>query len=278
MSLCAPQVTLRLTDYKAGVAAESELKVKQLAVAMGDDHYPRLERVIAPRIGPAACARSSVSVGGVSVPAETVVCLDYSAARSTYGRRAGKNAHTTIEDVHAVLKLPEGCESARAFELLGDFAPWLKVDALSNDAHSPKTFPFRCRRRGCGVTIRDQAACDKLKAELASLKADKTVDGKTAYAKAVALHADIHGQQMPGQHPVTEILTSNSILDLLHAMELNLPKVAMKYSILDPPVLTEDLRLVIGDFPLGDRLPARRAQQGEPRPQPQVVPRLGLAL
>ena len=117
-----------------------------------------------------------------------------------------------------------------------------------------------------------------MKAELASLKADKTVDGKTAYAKAVALHADIHGQQMPGQHPVTEILTSNSILDLLHAMELNLPKVAMKYSILDPPVLTEDLRLVIGDFPLGDRLPARRAQQGEPRPQPQVVPRLGLAL
>eukprot|EP00966_Prymnesium_polylepis_P009114 210118-Prymnesium_polylepis.1 len=42
---------------------------------MGDDHCPRLERVIAPRIGPAAFARSFVSVGGVSVPAETVVCL-----------------------------------------------------------------------------------------------------------------------------------------------------------------------------------------------------------
>ena len=34
---CTPQVTLRLTDYKEGVAEESELKVWQLAVAMGDD-------------------------------------------------------------------------------------------------------------------------------------------------------------------------------------------------------------------------------------------------
>lgn len=46
-------VTLRLTDYKIGIAEESELKVKQLAVAMGDDYFPRLERIIAPRIGPA---------------------------------------------------------------------------------------------------------------------------------------------------------------------------------------------------------------------------------
>ena len=29
---------------------------------MGDDHYPRLEKIIAPRIGPAATARSSATV------------------------------------------------------------------------------------------------------------------------------------------------------------------------------------------------------------------------
>eukprot|EP00966_Prymnesium_polylepis_P188828 4375175-Prymnesium_polylepis.1 len=183
-------VTLRLTDYKEGIAEESELKTKQLAVAMGDDHYPRLERVIAPRIGPAASARTSATVRGEQVPAEMTLCLDYSAARSAYGRRAGKNAHTTVEDVHSVLKLPEGVTSARAFQLLGDFAPWLKVTELRNDAHCPRRFPFKCRRKGCGVTIKDATERDRLKAELALLKADKTVKSKAVYAKAIAFHAD----------------------------------------------------------------------------------------
>ena len=44
------------------------------------------------------------------------------------------------------------------------------------------------------------------------------------------------------------IPTKRNIVDLLHALDLNVPKVAMKYTILDPPILTDDLRLVIGDF------------------------------
>ena len=39
---------------------------------------------------------------------------------------------------------------------------------------------------------------------------------KKQYAKAVAVHADAHNQQMPYQQPVTEIPTERSILDLLH--------------------------------------------------------------
>ena len=162
-------MTLRLTDYKEGVAEESELKVKQLAVAMGDGHFPRLERIIAPRIGPAASARTSVTVGGAQVPVEATLCLDLSASRSAYGRRAGKNAHTTMTDVHEVLKLPGDCSSARAFELLGAFAPWLKVEDLRNDAHSPRNFPFKCKRKGCGVKFKDAGERDKVKAELALL-------------------------------------------------------------------------------------------------------------
>ena len=246
--LSAPQVTPRLTDYKEGVAEESELKVWQLAVAMGDDHFPRLERVIAPRIGPAASERTSVVVGGATVPAEGTLCLDLSAARSAYGRRAGKNAHTTAEDVHEVIKLPDDCDSTRAFELLGQFAPWLKVESLCNDAHSPAAFPFRCKRRGCGAVIKDAAEREKLRKELAELKADKTVTGKKVYAGAIAKHADLHGQQMPFERPVTDIPTEKSILDLLHALDLNLPKVDMKYTILDPVILDADMRLQIGDF------------------------------
>ena len=241
-------VLLRLTEYKDEVAQESELKGKQLAVAMGDDHFPRLERIIAPRIGPAASTRTSVTVDGAQVPATVVMCLDYSAARSAYGRCSSKNAHTTIEDMHAVLKLPDECDAAREFDLIDAFAPWLELEKLRNDAHSPRSFPFKCKRRGCGKVIKDAAERDRLRAELAELKADRTIAGKNAYSKAIGMHADLHDQQMPFQAPVTEIPTKRNIVDLLHALDLNLPKVAMKYTILDPPILTDDLRLVIGDF------------------------------
>ena len=115
-----------------------------------------------------------------------------------------------------------------------------EVDELCADAHAPKSFPFVCKRRGCGVRIKDAVELAALKAELAALKADKTVQGKKVYAKAIALHADAHGQQMPYQQPVTDIPTEKSILDLLHALDLNLPKVDMKYTILDPKILQSD--------------------------------------
>eukprot|EP00966_Prymnesium_polylepis_P041433 961660-Prymnesium_polylepis.1 len=93
---------------------------------MGDDHFPCLERVVAPRIGPAASARSSVTIDGAQVPAKGTLCLDLLAARSAYGRRSGKNAHTLMEDVHQVLKLPEDSTAAEAFNLLDVLAPWLE--------------------------------------------------------------------------------------------------------------------------------------------------------
>ena len=96
--------------------------------------------------------------------------------------------------------------------------------------------------------IKDAAEREKLRKELAELKADKTVTGKKVYAGAIAKHADLHGQQMPFERPVTDIPTEKSILDLLHALDLNLPKVDMKYTILDPVILDADMRLQIGDF------------------------------
>ena len=38
------------------------------------------------------------------------------------------------------------------------------------------------------------------------------------------------------------------IADLLHMLDLNLPKVGMKYSLFDPKILTPDMREAIGDF------------------------------
>ena len=60
--------------------------------------------------------------------------------------------------------------------------------------------------------------------ELAALKANKTVAGKRAYARAIAVHADAHNQQMPFEPPVTGIPLPNLIADLLHMLDLNLPK------------------------------------------------------
>ena len=118
------------------------------------------------------------------------------------------------------------------------------------DAHSPRSFPFKCKRRGCQTPLlRDPAHRERMKAELAALKADKSVAGKRKYAAAIALHCDAHGQQMPFQTPVTELQPMRSLtVDLLHGLDLNLPKVAMKYTLMDPKVLTLDHREALASF------------------------------
>ena len=98
------------------------------------------------------------------------------------------------------MKLPGGCIPKQTYKLLNDFAAWLKIEELRDDAHSPSKFPFKCRR--CGAKIKDKSERDRLKAELAALRADKTVAGKKVYSKAIALHADAHCQQMPFQVPI----------------------------------------------------------------------------
>ena len=162
--------------------------------------------------------------------------------------------------------LPAEFTAKEAFAVVDKFCKWLKVDELRADAHICTTFPFKCHRKECSVkVIKDATHCDALVAELAALKADKSVAGKSAYAAAIALHADAHGQQMPYQDQVTSIPLQNVIVDLLHGLDLNLPKVAMKHSILDPRLLTLDMRGQIADFlhKIGCPLDAREKKNRE---------------
>ena len=97
--------------------------------------------------------------------------------------------------------------------------------------------------------IRDAAQLAQLRAEKAALEANKSVAGKAALAKYIAEHADLHGQQRPLEPPVTIFEPMRSlIVDLLHRLDLNIPKVALKYSCMDPAVLTPDMREALGDF------------------------------
>jgi len=242
-------VTLRLTGYRDDVAAESELKAAQLAVAMGDDHYPNLEKIIEPRIGPAASRVDVVTLHKRSVPAEVVLCLDLSAARSAYGRRHGKPVHYQLEDVQFIPKF-KGDDLQGDFGLIDVHFKPNKVADLRRDAHRPTSFPFKCTRKGCKhPVIRDEAHLTALMGELKALKADKTVQGKKDYAAAIKAHADVHGQQRPFEAPVTDLEPwTHLIVDLLHGLDLNIPKVAMKYSILDPALLTPDMREACAEF------------------------------
>jgi len=59
----------------------------------------------------------------------------------------------------------------------------------------------------------------------------------------------VHGQQRPFEAPVTDLEPmTHLIVDLLHGLDLNIPKVAMKYSILDPALLTSDMREACAEF------------------------------
>ena len=96
--------------------------------------------------------------------------------------------------------------------------------------------------------IRDAAQLAQLRAEKAALEASKSVAGKAALAKYIAEHVDLHGQQRPLEPPVTIFEPMRSlIVDLLHRLDLNIPKVALKYSCMDPTVLTPDMPYARGN-------------------------------
>jgi len=190
-----------------------------------------------------------VSLRGEQVPVEGTLCLDLSAARSAYGRRHGKLVHCKCQDVHALFQW-SGKDIPRVFDALARWCVENTCEELRNDAHSPRQFPFKCRRPGCRQpVIRNAAQLAQLKVEKAALEANKSVAGKAALAKYIADHADLHGQQRPLEPPVTDFEPMPSlIVDLLHGLDLNIPKVALKYSCMDPAVLTPDMREAIGDF------------------------------
>ena len=67
---------------------------------------------------------------------------------------------------------------------------------------------------------------------------------------AEAAHAPLHGDQLPGQPPLTVVPPSNNIIDMLHGQDINLGDKFVKYTWMDPLILAgrPDAREAIYNF------------------------------
>ena len=246
----------RLGGYKREVKAESEAKGVQLAIgANSDDHYPSLQvllRSLGPAINAAHRSESTITLGNKFYCLLILWCLDLSASRSLYGRRTNASPHTENINPHLVLPHPPGITWALADSSIARAMPWLSVTLLHLDAHVPTDgeLPFACKRRGCCFKLENADEREAYLQSVAVTRANRSKTGIKATAKMVAAHAPLHGGQLPGQPPLTTVEPINNLVDLLHAMDINLPDKLVKYTYLDPLILADrpDAREAIYNF------------------------------
>ena len=231
-------VYLRLIDYKADVCKESELKGTGLAIASGDDHNANLSRLFVnftPAINKYIETGATVTIGGRDIPVDIATCLDYSAARSMPGLRSNGAPHSVKLTISQIIEAPKGSTWAQIKALLVRKLPWRTFDEKKPLNHVAPQFPWGCSRCAYKVESAEEQQ-DNMQAA-AALNAIVSPAGKVATAKRVKTHCEAHDDVMEFQSRVINIASWNNIVDLLHAMDINIPTRLFKFCFHDKVLL-----------------------------------------
>ena len=133
-----------------------------------------------------------------------------------------------------------------------DKVPLLTAEDMRNDSHTPPetwdySTPWTCKRPGCGVTFASRLEFLAMRADFLAMKANKTADGKKATAARAKAFAEIHqSEQGEFEPPCTDLDMIDIIIDALHALMLNLPKVGWKYCFGDR--MTNEQRELVAEY------------------------------
>ena len=117
-----------------------------------------------------------------------------------------------------------------------DKVPLLKAEDMRNDSHTPPetwdySTPWKCYRPGCNVTYASDAEFRAARAAFLVSKAVKSADGKKTTAARAKAYAVLHpSEQGEFEPPCTDMDMIDIVIDPLHDLMLNIPKVAWKYS------------------------------------------------
>ena len=149
--------------------------------------------------------------------------------------------------------------------------PILTARRLRNDSHTPPQGwnydtigPWRCDRRGCAVSFTSHAAYLAAHNACRSAKADKTADGKKLTSARAAEYAALHpSQQVEFEPPCTDMDMEDIIIDPLHCLLLNLPKVIWKYCWGDR--MTNEQRELVAEYLISIGCPPDVRAKGDGR-------------
>ena len=261
-------------SYREGIAVQNELNINTIATSRTDDHWEGLNEVlcagyyqgkvdelpptcIAAEIDAIVVAGSMETTAGKCVCVRAHGCFDLVAARGVRGGRGRCACHCECETEADRWSCPEVAEEDGDWETVKPLLLKHKLldnSTMRNDSHTPPADwdfeaqgPWYCEREGCDVKFvswEDWRARVKAYFEI---KGNKSSDGKKAQAKRAKQYAKLHPSGQ-GEHmcPLTMLAMLFIIIDPLHCLMLNLPKVIWKYSFGDR--MTNDQRELVAQY------------------------------
>ena len=255
-------------SYRVGISVENEKNINTVATSVTDDHWAGLNETLCggyytgtgdmlPPISIAAEINEIISsrrLQGLDVPVQVRGCFDLVAARGIRGGRGRCACHTAAPtaDRFAVPKLTATTTWAEAKAML-DKVPTLTAAEMRNDSHTPPedwdytARPWTCSRPGCGCTFKSKLDFRAARSAFLAKKADKSADGKKATAARAKAFAELHpSEQGEFEPPCIMIDMIDIIIDPLHCLLLNLPKVIWKYAFGDR--MTNTQRELVAEY------------------------------
>ena len=226
---------IRLIDYIDGVAKESEQKGAGLTVAVGDDHNFNLNLQFR-RVGPAI--NRTISTGGMftlrGMPIRLAIstCLDYSASRSMYGMRSNSSPHSAKLHPHLIVEVKADAAWGVIDTAIDVAMPWCPRPSQAPPRnHLFNEFPAKCKY--CSYTVGSEAEQDANIAVALAMRSVKTKAGKVAWAARVKVFCEAHEECMEFESAVLDVDPSDNIVDLLHAIHINIPNRIANFSFHD---------------------------------------------
>ena len=262
-------------SYRDGVSVENEKNISTIATSVTDDHWSGLNETLCggfytsnsdgelPPTSIAAEVNSLIANQCVDiteldgsprgVPARVRGSFDLVAARGIRGGRGRCACHTEAADKDRfdVPPIKEDSTWKEADAMLDKY-PFLKSVTMRNDSHTPPkdwdwTRPWKCSRPGCNVVFETKTEFIMARLVFLTEKADRSTEGKAKTAKRAKTYAEIHpSQQEEFQPPLTDMSMEDIIIDALHCLMLNLPKVIWKYTFGDR--MTNEQRELVAEY------------------------------
>ena len=263
-------------SYREGVSVENEKNVATVAASLTDDHWSGLNQTLCGGYHTDECDTlppdsisaeinsmiasqhlCTVSEDGESrkVPVKVRGCFDLVAARGIRGGRGRCACHVEADtaDRFDVPSVTDSTTWEEAAEKLEKY-PFLTAPSMRGDSHTPPDDwdytaqgSWKCRREDCGVKFSSRDEFLSARKAFLAAKADKSSEGKKATAARAKQYALLHpSQQGEFEPPCTDIDMINIIVDALHCLMLNLPKVVWKYTFGDR--MTNEQRELVAEY------------------------------
>ena len=262
--------------YRDGVSVENEKNIATVATSVTSDHWGGLNETMCGGCFTGECdelppesiagevnsiiSKGYVAVGGSDdnpareVPTVVTGCFDLVAARGIRGGRGRCACHTETPTADRFdippIKDDTTWEEAKA---MLEKRPMLRSAFLRDDSHTPPADwdyvagPWKCKREGCSVQFESDKAFRHARVLFLIEKVDKSAEGKKLTAARAKRYAELHpSEQEEFQPPCTDVDMEDIIIDPLHCLLLNLPKVAWKYVFGDR--MTNEQRELVAEY------------------------------